>query len=69
MLQLRELQARVLQLRALQARVLQLRELQLLHCDQVQGFLLGRPDDAVSVPGLVDASNDDLFAAGGVIKR
>ncbi|MDT0359371.1 EAL domain-containing protein [Herbaspirillum huttiense F1] len=47
----------------------QLRELQLLHCDQVQGFLLGRPDDAVSVPGLVDASNDDLFAAGGVIKR
>ncbi len=47
----------------------QLRELQLLHCDQVQGFLLGRPDDAVGVPGLVDASNDDLFAAGGVIKR
>ncbi|KAF1853787.1 hypothetical protein Lal_00007049 [Lupinus albus] len=30
----------------------QLRELQLLHCDQVQGFLLGRPDAAPSVPGL-----------------
>lgn len=47
----------------------QLRELQQLHCDQVQGFLLGRPDEALSVPGLVDASNDDLFAAGNVIKR
>ncbi|WP_413459063.1 putative bifunctional diguanylate cyclase/phosphodiesterase [Herbaspirillum huttiense] len=47
----------------------QLRELQLLHCDQVQGFLLGRPDAALSVPGLVNASNDDLFAAGGLIKR
>jgi diguanylate cyclase (GGDEF)-like protein len=47
----------------------QLRELQLLHCDQVQGFLLGRPDEAPSVPGLVNASNDDLFAAGGLLKR
>lgn len=42
----------------------QLRELQLLHCDQVQGFLLGRPAEAPTVPGLVDASNDDLFGAG-----
>ncbi|MET3432072.1 diguanylate cyclase (GGDEF)-like protein [Herbaspirillum seropedicae] len=41
----------------------QLRELQLLHCDQVQGFLLGRPAEAPSVPGLVQASNDDLFGA------
>ncbi|MDR6585150.1 putative bifunctional diguanylate cyclase/phosphodiesterase [Herbaspirillum frisingense] len=42
----------------------QLRELQLLHCDQVQGFLLGRPAEAPTVPGLVNASNDDLFAGG-----
>ncbi|WP_039790084.1 putative bifunctional diguanylate cyclase/phosphodiesterase [Herbaspirillum huttiense] len=47
----------------------QLRELQLLHCDQVQGFLLGRPAEAPTVPGLIDASNDDLFAAGGQLKR
>jgi predicted signal transduction protein with EAL and GGDEF domain len=40
----------------------QLRELQLLHCDQVQGFLLGRPAGARC--RAVNASNDDLFAGG-----
>jgi len=44
----------------------QLRELQLLHCDQVQGFLLGRPAEAPTVPGLLAASNDDLFAGTAV---
>ncbi|KAF1042512.1 MAG: putative signaling protein [Herbaspirillum frisingense] len=46
----------------------QLRELQLLHCDQVQGFLLGRPAEAPKVQGLLDASNDDLFASAGSLK-
>ncbi|MBP0598787.1 EAL domain-containing protein [Herbaspirillum sp. LeCh32-8] len=41
----------------------QLRELQKLHCDQVQGFLLGRPAAAPAVQELLAASNDDLFAA------
>ncbi|MBB5390497.1 MULTISPECIES: bifunctional diguanylate cyclase/phosphodiesterase [unclassified Herbaspirillum] len=41
----------------------QLRELQALHCDQVQGFLLGRPAEAAKTQGLLEASNDDLFGA------
>ncbi|WDZ96945.1 EAL domain-containing protein [Herbaspirillum sp. WKF16] len=41
----------------------QLRELQKLHCDQVQGFLLGRPAAAAKMQDLLAASNDDLFAA------
>lgn len=42
----------------------QLRELQALHCDQVQGFLLGRPAAAPTMQDLLAASNDDLFGAG-----
>jgi diguanylate cyclase (GGDEF)-like protein len=41
----------------------QLRELQKLHCDQVQGFLLGRPAEAPKVQRLLEASNNDLFVA------
>lgn len=41
----------------------QLRELQALHCDQVQGFLLGRPAEAAKTQSVLEASNDDLFGA------
>ncbi|MCA1325126.1 putative bifunctional diguanylate cyclase/phosphodiesterase [Herbaspirillum sp. alder98] len=42
----------------------QLHALQRLHCDQVQGFLLGRPAAAAQTQGLLEASNDDLFGQG-----
>ncbi|EJM98591.1 bifunctional diguanylate cyclase/phosphodiesterase [Herbaspirillum sp. YR522] len=43
----------------------QLHALQRLQCDQVQGFLLGRPAAAAQTQGLLEASNDDLFGRAG----
>ena len=46
----------------------QLTELLLLDCDQVQGFLLGRPSSPQLMERLLQASNDQGFGEEGVIR-